>query len=107
MLRAIEWIALGTGSTAAIVYGVRRHRPGRIGPWLLLAGAYLRRPYQRLWQLSAGQPAGVRLAALPWPPLIRLTGDAAKMLGYPAGVAWRLRQPRHKAVTAPIARDFG
>lgn len=39
MLRAIEWIVLGIGSTAAIVYGVRRHRPARIGPWLLLAGA--------------------------------------------------------------------
>jgi PAS domain S-box-containing protein len=39
VLRAIEWIALGTGSAAAIVHGVRRHRPGRIGPWLLLAGA--------------------------------------------------------------------
>lgn len=39
MLRAIEWIVLGAGSAAAIVHGVRRHRPGRIGPWLLLAGA--------------------------------------------------------------------
>ncbi|WP_433367146.1 PAS domain-containing protein [Actinoplanes sp. CA-142083] len=39
MLRAIEWIVLGIGSAAAIVYGVRRHRPARIGPWLLLAGA--------------------------------------------------------------------
>ncbi|MFC7531753.1 PAS domain S-box protein [Actinoplanes sp. GCM10030250] len=39
MLRAIEWIVLGLGSAAAIVYGVRRHRPARIGPWLLLAGA--------------------------------------------------------------------
>ncbi|WP_250038399.1 PAS domain S-box protein [Paractinoplanes maris] len=41
MLRAIEWIVLGVGSAAAIVYGVRRHRPARIGPWLLLAGAIL------------------------------------------------------------------
>jgi len=39
VLRAIEWILLGTGSAAAIIYGVRRHRPARIGPWLLLAGA--------------------------------------------------------------------
>ncbi|MFD0522968.1 PAS domain-containing protein [Paractinoplanes durhamensis] len=30
---------LGIGSAAAIVYGVRRHRPARISPWLLLAGA--------------------------------------------------------------------
>ena len=39
MLRAIEWIVLGSGSAAAIAYGVRRHRPARTGPWLLLAGA--------------------------------------------------------------------
>ncbi|MCA2217139.1 PAS domain-containing protein [Jidongwangia harbinensis] len=30
---------LGIGSASAIVYGVRRHRPARIGPWLLLAAA--------------------------------------------------------------------
>ncbi|UQU62291.1 PAS domain S-box protein [Couchioplanes caeruleus] len=39
MLRAFEWVVLGCGSAAAIVYGVRRHRPARPGPWLLLAGA--------------------------------------------------------------------
>ncbi|WP_199516831.1 PAS domain S-box protein [Nucisporomicrobium flavum] len=39
MLRAFEWVVLGFGSAAAIVYGVRRHRPARVGPWLLLAGA--------------------------------------------------------------------
>ena len=30
---------LGAGSCLAIVAGLRRHRPSRIGPWLLLAGA--------------------------------------------------------------------
>ncbi|GIE29806.1 hypothetical protein Ait01nite_028510 [Actinoplanes italicus] len=39
MLRAIEWILLGAGSVGAILYGVRRHHPGRRSPWLLLAGA--------------------------------------------------------------------
>jgi PAS domain S-box-containing protein len=39
VLRAVEWAVLGIGSAAAIVYGLRRHRPARIGPWLLLAGA--------------------------------------------------------------------
>jgi PAS domain S-box-containing protein len=39
VLRAIAWTVLGIGSAAAIVYGVRRHRPARIGPWLLIAGA--------------------------------------------------------------------
>jgi PAS domain S-box-containing protein len=37
--RAIEWILLGFGSCLAIIYGVRRHRPSRVGPWLLLAGS--------------------------------------------------------------------
>ncbi|WP_436535962.1 PAS domain-containing protein [Actinoplanes sp. HUAS TT8] len=39
MLRAIEWAVLGIGSASAIVHGVRRHRPARTEPWLLLAGA--------------------------------------------------------------------
>jgi PAS domain S-box-containing protein len=41
VLRAIEWIVLGIGSAGAIVYGVRRHRPARTGPWMLLAGAIM------------------------------------------------------------------
>ncbi|GAB2625270.1 hypothetical protein Aab01nite_19330 [Paractinoplanes abujensis] len=32
-------MVLGFGSAAAIVFGVRRYRPARVGPWLLLAGA--------------------------------------------------------------------
>jgi PAS domain S-box-containing protein len=39
VLRAIEWILLGTASTAAIIVGVRWHRPVRLAPWLLLAGS--------------------------------------------------------------------
>ncbi|GIE82647.1 hypothetical protein Aph02nite_85970 [Actinoplanes philippinensis] len=39
MLRAIEWILLGSGSVGAILWGVHRHRPARRAPWLLLAGA--------------------------------------------------------------------
>jgi glycosyltransferase involved in cell wall biosynthesis len=60
--------------------------------WLLALGgaAYVRRPLQRL---AAEQPSwpdfalGVALI-----PLIRLTGDVAKMLGYPVGICWRLRR---------------
>jgi PAS domain S-box-containing protein len=37
--RAIEWIVLGCVGVAAIIVGVRWHRPARIGPWLLLAAA--------------------------------------------------------------------
>jgi PAS domain S-box-containing protein len=39
VLRAIEWILLGTASTGAITIGVCWHRPARIAPWLLLAGS--------------------------------------------------------------------
>ncbi|KUL41658.1 PAS domain-containing protein [Actinoplanes awajinensis] len=39
VLSAIGWFVLGIGSAAAVVHGVRRHRPARPGPWLLLAGA--------------------------------------------------------------------
>ncbi|MCO8269789.1 PAS domain-containing protein [Actinoplanes sp. TRM 88003] len=55
MLWAIEWIVLGIGSATAVVYGVRRHRPARTGPWLLLGGAVV---------ASAG---GDVLTALGWP----------------------------------------
>ncbi|XVU26945.1 PAS domain-containing protein [Actinoplanes sp. CA-054009] len=39
MSRTIEWILLGSGSCLAILAGVRRYRPARFGPWLLLAAA--------------------------------------------------------------------
>ena len=41
MLRALEWIVLGIGSAGAIVYGVMRYRPARVGPWLLLAASII------------------------------------------------------------------
>jgi PAS domain-containing protein len=39
VLRAIEWILYGTAGVTSILGGLRWHRPARIGPWLLLAGA--------------------------------------------------------------------
>ncbi|MBI4319523.1 MAG: glycosyltransferase [Chloroflexi bacterium] len=62
--------------------------------WLLVAfaaGLYLWGPYRRLWHCSKLHHPGDRLRALLWVPVIRLTGDVAKMIGYPAGVWWRLR----------------
>jgi glycosyltransferase involved in cell wall biosynthesis len=63
--------------------------------WLLalLAGvvAYCRVPYRRLGKhLSPLAPAD-RLSAVLLIPVIRLVGDVAKMLGYPAGWVWRIR----------------
>jgi glycosyltransferase involved in cell wall biosynthesis len=64
----------------------------------LLAGlfAYLRTPYRRLVRLWQGAPLADKLQAALWPPVIRLVGDVAKMIGYPAGLLWK-----RKNVTAP------
>lgn len=41
MLTAIAWALLGLSSATAVVVGVHRHRPARVGPWLLLAASVL------------------------------------------------------------------
>lgn len=62
--------------------------------WPLLflgVGAYSRRPAERLWANTWGWRPPARARAFALVPIIRLVGDAAKMLGYPIGVWWRLR----------------
>jgi len=61
--------------------------------FLLLGGlaAYMRTPYRRLlasWTHLSNADK-VRTALLV--PIIRVVGDAAKMIGYPVGVVWRMR----------------
>jgi glycosyltransferase involved in cell wall biosynthesis len=46
-------------------------------------------PYRRLLELWGPQSLPGRIAALAWVPVIRVTGDCSKMIGYPVGVAWR------------------
>jgi glycosyltransferase involved in cell wall biosynthesis len=69
--------------------------------WLaLLAGlaAYTSTPYRRLWHMLA--PFGVvqRIQAVALVPIIRVVGDLAKMIGYPVGVVWRLRNLRRTEI---------
>ncbi len=76
-----------------------RHKHSSAGQAALaleaLAGlAYCRRPYMRLRPMLGGLTLPQKLYALALVPLIRLTGDAAKMAGYPVGVLWRLQRPR-------------
>ena len=62
--------------------------------WLaLLAGVaiYARTPYRRLGSVLAPYGFLKRLGAVLLVPVIRVAGDLAKMIGYPVGVAWRLR----------------
>jgi glycosyltransferase involved in cell wall biosynthesis len=68
-------------------------------PWWLLAlplgvVAYIRTPYRRLFRAlraPAKAPLGTVLYACALVPCIRVVGDVAKMVGYPVGLAWRLR----------------
>lgn len=68
-----------------------------ISPWLLLlylagAAVYTRTPYRRLWPRLREMTPGDKLKAMALVPVIRVVGDVAKMIGYPVGVAWRIRQ---------------
>ncbi|GAB4417687.1 MAG: glycosyltransferase [Anaerolineae bacterium] len=67
-----------------------------VSPWWGLIGGLLGgwgmfyTPYRRLSSLWQSLSAIQKLQAVGWIPLIRITGDVAKMLGYPAGWKWRL-----------------
>lgn len=70
--------------------------------WLLALGAgvlaYCRTPYRRLRPYLSHMAPGERVKAVLLVPLIRAVGDAAKMLGYPAGWAWRLSNWRRPEI---------
>jgi glycosyltransferase involved in cell wall biosynthesis len=70
-----------------------------INPWLWLAGAlaglaYVRLPLRRAWPKLKTLPWRDRLQVLALIPIIRITGDMAKMIGYPVGVWWRMNRRR-------------
>jgi len=46
-------------------------------------------PWRRLSRMWDGLTLVERLRAALWVPIIRVTGDVAKMMGYPAGLRWR------------------
>jgi glycosyltransferase involved in cell wall biosynthesis len=65
--------------------------------WALIGlsvGAYTRRPAERLWANTWGWRPPARARAFAFIPIIRLVGDVAKMVGYPTGLWWRLRNSR-------------
>ena len=66
--------------------------------WVLLAlGAllYLWVPVRRLVGSATGATAAELAQAFAYVPINRITGDLAKMLGYPRGVWWRLRRGKN------------
>ena len=62
--------------------------------WALLAVglvAMVWTPYRRLLPMLDGYTLAEQLEAMAWVPVIRVTGDVAKMIGYPVGLLWRNR----------------
>jgi cellulose synthase/poly-beta-1,6-N-acetylglucosamine synthase-like glycosyltransferase len=60
-------------------------------PLVLGEAIILWTPYKRLLPHIRSFGAWDRLKAILLVPIIRITGDIAKMLGYPVGLCWRLR----------------
>ncbi|MCS7287014.1 MAG: glycosyltransferase [Anaerolineae bacterium] len=57
-----------------------------VGGWV-----YLRNPYRRLFRMMKNLSLPEKILAFLLVPVIRVTGDVAKMAGYPAGLLWRLK----------------
>lgn len=94
---AIRYATYTAGPTImALGWGYRHNPVGKtiLAFALFAAIAYCRRPYLRLLPLLKELPPASQLYAVAMVPLIRLTGDVAKMSGYPVGVVWRLRRQR-------------
>lgn len=49
-------------------------------------------PYKRLRPRLDSLASSDKLRAIAWVPILRVGGDVAKMIGYPVGVAWRMRR---------------
>jgi glycosyltransferase involved in cell wall biosynthesis len=49
-------------------------------------------PYKRLWPMIKSYSFADKVKAILWVPIIRVTGDIAKMIGYPVGILWRLKR---------------
>ena len=62
--------------------------------WLFAAAFMFFTPYKRLLPMVRAFSLLDRLRACVWVPIIRVAGDVAKMIGYPVGVVWRIRNKR-------------
>ncbi len=71
-----------------------------IATFTLLAGviAYCRRPWQRLLCIGSRLSKLEFATAFAFVPVIRFTGDIAKMVGYPIGLWWRWRNRHHAEI---------
>jgi glycosyltransferase involved in cell wall biosynthesis len=87
---AVRYLTYGI-ALPLLLYLAIAHSALWLVPLLLGAVAMLWTPYKRLLPALRTLNPRKRLSALLWVPLIRVTGDIAKMLGYPVGLYWRWR----------------
>lgn len=80
---------------------------GAFASWLGWIGlamgviTYCRRPWQRLAVIGRDLSWPEKMRAALWVPVIRVVGDVAKMVGYPVGCWWRIRN--RLGITAGMA----
>jgi glycosyltransferase involved in cell wall biosynthesis len=91
---AIRYLTYGVAAPAIALAGL-------LSPWWLMlyvvgAAAYTFTPYRRLAATWSTLNAAGKIQAALLVPVIRVTGDLAKMIGYPVGVAWRLRKRKNE-----------
>ncbi len=68
-----------------------------LGIFLLGFFAMLVTPYRRLFPMIRDASLIRKMLAIAWVPVIRVAGDIAKMIGYPVGVVWRLKNRTGKS----------
>ena len=73
----------------AIAWLTAKVNPGFALLYVVGAAIYLQPPYQRLAALPRPPQRTGQLKAIGWIPIIRVTGDLAKMIGYPVGIVRR------------------
>lgn len=76
---------------AAAAVALQRPTPARLLLLAVLGALYLGRPLRRVPPMLRAVPDSPALAVYALIPVLRVVGDLAKMTGYPAGFARRLR----------------
>jgi glycosyltransferase involved in cell wall biosynthesis len=105
----IRYVTYGVLLPALIGHALWSNFARWLGWVALLLGviAYCRRPWQRLGVVGQSLSTIEWIEAALWVPVIRAVGDLAKMVGYPVGRWWRVRNPDKIDVPPEIQNQMG